>query len=347
MVHVRLVVPHELTDQVLELLCQSPAVFSVAHFPDAAHKPEGDLVMADLAREDASVIISDLRELDLHKKGTIAIEAIDSAISDAADAAEKHAKGMQSDAVIWEQVESRTSEETELSASFLAFMIIAMLLVAVAVIEDSPVLLIGAMVVGPEFGPLAGICVAIVQRRREMAKKSVEALAVGFPVAIVITYVATVVWRAVGIAPETIQNESQVLLSFISHPDWFSVIIAFLAGMAGIISLTAAKSGALIGVLISVTTIPAAGNMAVAAAYQDWDEAWGATQQLAINLVSIIAAGVLCLYVQRRLYIRRRKRHLSDPERQAAGLPSDRTAHGSVVLSGREIERLQKSKRRP
>ena len=38
------------------------------------------------------------------------------------------------------------------------------------------------------------------------------------------------------------------------------------------LSLSTAKSGALIGVLISVTTIPAAANIGVAAAYQDWDE---------------------------------------------------------------------------
>ena len=39
------------------------------------------------------------------------------------------------------------------------------------------------------------------------------------------------------------------------------------------LSLTTAKSGALIGVLISVTTIPAAANIGVAAAYGDWGEA--------------------------------------------------------------------------
>ncbi|MET0915285.1 MAG: DUF389 domain-containing protein [Jiangellaceae bacterium] len=45
-----------------------------------------------------------------------------------------------------------------------------------------------------------------------------------------------------------------------------------MAGIAGILSLTAAKSGALIGVLISVTTVPAAGRSAVASlsASREW-----------------------------------------------------------------------------
>ena len=65
------------------------------------------------------------------------------------------------------------------------------------------------------------------------------------------------------------------LTGFISEPDFFSFFVAFVAGTVGILSLTNAKSGALIGVLISVTTIPAASNIGVAAAYGDWNEAGG------------------------------------------------------------------------
>jgi len=311
MIHLRLVVPPDLTDQVLDLLCDSPAVTSVVRIEGAAHKPEGDLILADVAREDASVIVSDLRHLDLDHRGVIALEEVDSAISDAAKAAEKAAKGLPSDAVVWEQVEARTSEETELSASFIAFMIIATLIASVGVIQDSPILIIGAMVVGPEFGPLAAVSVAIVQQRRDLAKRSLTALAVGFPVGIGVTLLAAMFGKAVGISPGDLAPQHQVLTGFISHPDWFSFIIAFLAGTAGMISLTSAKSGALIGVLISVTTIPAAGNMAVAATYGDWGEVAGAAEQLAVNLTSIVLAGVITLAVQRWFYVRRRKRHLA------------------------------------
>ena len=65
------------------------------------------------------------------------------------------------------------------------------------------------------------------------------------------------------------------------------------------LSLQTAKSSALIGVLISVTTIPAAANVGVAAAYRDWDEWRGAALQLAINLSMIVVAGVATLAVAR------------------------------------------------
>ena len=80
------------------------------------------------------------------------------------------------------------------------------------------------------------------------------------------------------------------------------MVVALLAGTAGMLSLSTAKSGALIGVLISVTTIPAAANIGVAAAYRNWDECQGAALQLAINLGAIVVAGVVTLAVERAAF---------------------------------------------
>ena len=132
----------------------------------AARRPAGDVILADVAREDASVVISDLKELGIHHDGSITLEPIDTQISEHAERAIEHAKGAPADAVVWEEVEARTNEHVELSGVFLAFMVLAGLLAAVGIYQDSPILIVGAMVVGPEFGPLAGLCVALVQRRR-------------------------------------------------------------------------------------------------------------------------------------------------------------------------------------
>lgn len=347
MIHMRLVVPDDLKDQVVDLFCGSEAVSSVICLEDAAHKPQGHVILADVAREEASVIVSDLKELDLDRRGTIALENVDTAISDAADKAEKAARGAPADAVVWEEVESRTSEETELSFSFLAFMVIATLIAGVGVITDSPILIVGAMIVGPEFGPLAAVCVAIVQKRRDLAKRSMIALAVGFPLGIGVTFVAAELGRALAIGPANLADASQPLTNFISHPDWFSVIVATLAGIAGMISLTSAKSGALVGVLVSITTIPAAANIAVAAAYSDWSEMGGAATQLGVNLASIVVAGVATLFIQRQYYLSRRRKHLSDPIRREVGLPMGRSRRGSVVLSDKDLTELQRQEPTP
>lgn len=309
MIHVRVVAPPDLTPAVLRVLHAMPSVYNIVHLPGAASRPNGDLIFGDVAREDASVVISDLRELGLAERGTIAIVELDSSISETARRAERAARGAPADAIVWEEVETRTSESADLSLSFLAFMILATMIAGVGILTDSQILIIGAMIVGPEFGPLAGICVAVVQRRLSLATRSLAALAVGFPVAILATTLGTLVLRGFDRGPEALSEASRPATLFISHPNVFTVIVAVLAGIAGVLSLTTAKSGALIGVLVSITTIPAAANMGVAIAYGDWNEFGGALAQLALNLAALVTAGVATLALQRLAYGARRERH--------------------------------------
>jgi uncharacterized hydrophobic protein (TIGR00271 family) len=332
MIHLRIVAPEEPAHKALDLLCASPAVINVVHLHAASKKPRGDVILCDVAREDASVILSDLKELDIPRLGSIAMENIDTAISDAAVAAEKAAPGLPSDAVVWEEVEARTSEQTELSFSFVLFMIAAMQIAAVGLILDQPILIVGAMVVGPEFGPLAAVSVALVNKQGPLARRSLLALAVGFPAGMVVALLTTLVFIGVDVFPEDFREAQHPFTEFISDPDFLSFFVAFVAGSAGVLSLTSAKSGALVGVLISVTTIPAASNVGVAAAYDQWSDAGGAALQLAINLSGIVASGVLTLFVQRRYYVMRRRKHLMDPVRTEAGLPLGRSMRGTTEV---------------
>ena len=304
MLHLRLVSPPETVPQVLEYLTGLRSVTNVVHLPRAAQKPRGDLVLCDVAREDGSVVLGTLGTLGLSSEGSIAVLNVDVSLSEAARQAERYAEGSPADAVIWEQVASQTSESAELSGSFLLFMVIATLLAAVGILTDSAILVIGAMVVGPEFGPIAEFAWLWWLADRISAKRSLVALLVGFPLGVAAAYAMTELLVWTGIAPQAFAAEHPQTL-FISRPDAYSAIVALLAGAAGMISLTTSKSGALIGVLISVTTIPAAGNVAVAAAYGNQHELYGALAQLGINLAMLIVSGILTLALQRMAFVRR------------------------------------------
>src|SRR5215208_4403901 len=117
MVHLRIVAPPDRAEQVYAMLCDTASAIDVIRVPGASRRPDGDLIMCDVAREDASVIISDLRELGIHHDGSISISSTDT-LSDFADAAIEHAPGAPADAVIWEELDQRTSESVELSAVF-------------------------------------------------------------------------------------------------------------------------------------------------------------------------------------------------------------------------------------
>lgn len=309
MLHLRIVAPPELADRVLEILDATESVINVIVLRGAARKPEGDVLLCDVAREDASVVLSDLRAMGVQERGSIAVEEVDTALSSLAVQAERAAGGSPADAVVWEQVTDRTSEESALSGSFLLFMVLAMLIGAVGIFLDSEILVVGAMVVGPEFGPIAGLSVALVQLRGALAGRSALALLVGFPVGILVTVAVVEVFQATGVTPEVFTERDHSLSRSIANPDFLAFFVAFCAGAAGMLSLSTAKSGALIGVLISVTTIPAAANVGVAAAYEDWEAARGSLAQLGLNLSAIVLAGILTLWVQRLLYLRRKAQH--------------------------------------
>ena len=304
LLHLRVTVPADRTAAVHDLLDDCPGVAHLAVVPGASVRPAGDLFLVDVARESADALVSGLRALRIDADGGIAMEAVDAAVSRPAEEAERRAPGDGQDAVVWEQVVRTTAADTALSVSFLAFLSIATLLAAVAVVTDSAILVIGAMVLGPEFGPLAALAVGLVHGRRAMARQALVTLAAGFAVAITVTTLAALLGRALGWFGPELLTQDRPATYFITHPDRWSLVVAVLAGVAGVLSLTSARSGALVGVFISVTTVPAAGAMALGLALGDGRELFEASAQLGINVAGILAAALLTLLAQRALWRR-------------------------------------------
>lgn len=308
MLHLRLITPSDRTDEVVLLVEKTVGTTHLVVLPGAARDPAGDVVMCDVAREAGDELLAGLRELGIDTTGSIAVESIDLSLSERADKAEADAPGEGADAVLWEHLSDATHEESTLSVTYLAFLTLATMIAACGVVLDNAILIVGAMAVGPEFGPLAGICTAIVQRAPRLALRSLIALLVGFAVAMATTVLFSLFMDAVGLFTEARLEADRPNTGFIYAPDWFSFVVAVLAGIAGTLSLTSAKSGALVGVAISVTTVPAAANAAVALSYGDTSQTWGSTQQLLLNLLGIIVAGTATLLAQKWFWTKHRRR---------------------------------------
>ncbi|MBC6458566.1 DUF389 domain-containing protein [Actinomadura sp. HBU206391] len=308
MLHLRVIVPGGRTDLVCELLAGHHGVTNMVVLPGAARQPEGDVVMADVAREAANEIIEELQRLGIDRDGSIAMERVDLSLSDAAETAEREAPGHGTDAVVWEELDRRTAEDARLTWSFVAFLALSMQLAAIAALIDSPILIVGAMVLGPEFGTVAAISYGILVADARRIGAAARTLAVGFLIAMVITFVCALVSKWIGVIQLDELPSSRPLTGFVYKPDRWSFIVAILAGAAGVLSLTADKSSALVGAFISVTTVPAAGNIAVAVALRHWHEVSGSFLQLGVNLAGMVIAGVVTLLVQKALWGFVRKR---------------------------------------
>ena len=155
---------------------------------------------------------------------------------------------------MWADVTQRAYEDSEFNWTFLTFMTLATLIAGIAIVLDSQILVIGAMVLGPEFGAIAALGVALVRRRAHLLRFAARSLLLGFSAAICTTTLFVLVAKSLGWVSIEDVTGPRPDTGFIYTPDKWSFIVAIIAAAAGVLSITSARVGGLSGVFISVTT---------------------------------------------------------------------------------------------
>ena len=319
MLHLRITSPTDLTEEVVAAFTGDPAVSQLAVLDGASRFPEGDIVSVDVAREAVNEFIDRLEQIGIQERGTVHIEPVTAFVSRAALDAERDTPGASADAVVWAEVTQRAYEETELNWTYVSFMTLATLLASIAVVLDSQVLVIGSMVLGPEFVAIAALGLALVRRRPTLLTRAAATLVLGFAIAIAVATLAALAARALGWVTAADITGARPGTDFIYSPSKWSVVVAVVAAAAGVLSLTSAKVGGLSGVFISVTTVPAAGNVALGIAFGATGELEGSALQLLLNISGMVVAGWATLalqdFVWDRMARRRRRRGVHSPPR--------------------------------
>ena len=301
MLHVRVVSPPGSTDRLVERLSADPGVRNLVVMRGAARHPDGDAVQFDLLTRFANPVLRELRA-QVQEHGSVVIQNVDAAISGPREPEDHRRQRFGEVPPVWEMVESQIRAGGEYPLSFYGLLIIAGLIGAVGILTNSQILIVAAMVVGPEYGAIMATALGIDQADGRAVRQGLAALAAGFAMAVVATLVFGLLIRWSGETPRLYESGVRPVSELINSPNVFSVIVAVLAGVVGVVSLTESRANALIGVFISVTTIPAASDMGLSAAYGSWREARGSTLQLLLNVVLLIAVGALGLGLQRSIW---------------------------------------------
>ncbi len=300
--HVRLVSAPDRTDVLLEALASDPGVSSLVVLPGAARRPGGDAVQFDVGPGSANSVFRQLKSFQDGHGEAVAVEYVDATLGEAPTPAAKHFVVQRDLPPVWELVEARIRSDAVYAPSFYILLAIAGLIGAVGILTNSQILIVGAMVVGPEYNAIISVALGIDQRARRPVLRGLLALLVGFAAAMVVTLLFGLVIRWSGHTPRLYEDGVRPVSSLINNPNLFSVVVAVLAGIVGVVSLTEARAGALIGVFISVTTIPAAADVGLSVAYSSWPEARGSAFQLLLNVVLLIAVGAGALRLQRIIW---------------------------------------------
>ena len=308
MQHLRIASPAHLTDDVLAVFTDDPAVSHLAVLRGASIEPAGDIVLADVAREATNEIVDRLVDLGIPELGTIHVEPVTTWVSRAGFDAERHTPGSSADAVIWADVTQRAYEESELNWTYLAFMTLATLLASIAIIVDSQILVIGAMVLGPEFIAIAALGLALVRRRRTLFGLAARTLFVGFAVAIALTTLAALAARALGwIVTEDVTG-ARPGTDFIYTPDKWSFIVASSPPPQASCPSPPPRSEDCPGCSSPSRPSPPQATSRSASPSAHWDEVTGSAIQLALNISGMILAGWATLALQHLVW-NRKARH--------------------------------------
>jgi len=304
MLHVRVVSPAALTQQLTDRLAAAPGVENVVVRAGAARRPAGDAVQFDVHDATANPVFTALRDLGLDRACVICVERVDATLTRQVPAVARRGVLRRETAPVWEMVVAVIRDGAAYAPSFYLLLAIAALIGAVGILTNSQILIVGAMVVGPEYNAIIAVALGISRRARVEVRDGMLALCWGFLAAVALSFLFSLAVRGSGKTPVPFLKGERPVADLINSPDIFSVIVAVLAGLVGVVSLTEARANALIGVFISVTTIPAAAAIGVSLAYSDWSDARGSVFQLLLNVVLLIAVGAAGLRAQRTIWRR-------------------------------------------
>jgi uncharacterized hydrophobic protein (TIGR00271 family) len=201
--------------------------------------------------------------------------------------------------LIWADVLGQARANARPVARYLVFMVAAAIIAAFGVIEANQILIVGAMAVSPDLLPITAACVGLVSRRGRLVRRALVTLAVGMGAICLTAAVLTVVLDLLDLLPSDFEV-GETALSGLTTVNSSTIGVALAAGVAGMLALETRASSA-VGVAISITTIPAAAYLGVAAGVGEASKALGALAVLGVNVAMLLVAGTLTLFVQRRL----------------------------------------------
>ena len=187
MLHVRLVSPAALTRSLTDRLAAAPGVHNVVVRAGAARRPDGDAVQFDVRDAAANPVFTALRELGLDRDAVICVERVDATLTGQSPAAGRRGALRRETAPVWEMVEAVIRDGETYAPSFYILLAIAALIGAVGILTNSEILIVGAMVVGPEYNAIIGVALGITRRARSEIQDGLLALCWGFLAAIVLT----------------------------------------------------------------------------------------------------------------------------------------------------------------
>lgn len=208
-------------------------------------------------------------------------------------------------ALVWADILEQARRRAGAPGRYLLLMAAAGVVGAFAIMNDSPVLIVGAMAMSPDLLPITAACTGLVLLRPRLVRRGLGALFLGFGVLFAVSAAVSGLVNLFDLLP--LGFSLGEIPAAQTHIGVSTIPVALAAGAAGILAVETRASAA-VGVAISVTTVPAIAYLGVGLGVGEFGKSLSAFWVLAANVAMMLIGGSTTLGVQRALALRSKPR---------------------------------------
>jgi hypothetical protein len=230
----------------MEALSRNTGVLNLVHLPATSRMPKGDAFQFDVITAEANKVLHLLRSLEIDRRGSIMIDTVETSISDAAARAEGREPPGKEFSPVWERVDATLRAMGTYPPSWFVLLTIAGLIATVGIVTNSQILIVGAMIVGPEYSAIVSTAFGINKRDGPRVREGLKVLLIGFLIAILACLLFGLLIHGFSLQDQAFAHGTRPVSSLINSPNFYSVVVAVLAGIVGIVSLTEARVSTLV-----------------------------------------------------------------------------------------------------
>ncbi|WP_266074875.1 TIGR00341 family protein [Haladaptatus caseinilyticus] len=199
------------------------------------------------------------------------------------------------DRIARDEILTQAREMSPRLQTFVFMTVVSAVVATAGLLLDSPAVVVGSMVIAPLVGPALGAGVGTVLHERDLFHRGVKLQLLGVGTAIASSTLFALLVRHLFLFPPNTDIVAIQQISGRLTPDFLSLIVALGAGAAGIVSLAAGVSVALVGVMIAAALIPPAAAVGVGIAWGEPMVALGASVLVLVNVLSINLSAIATL----------------------------------------------------
>lgn len=188
-----------------------------------------------------------------------------------------------------EELLTGVSARAEASHYFFLLTILSTIVAYIGFIENSPAIVIAAMVLAPLLGPSIaagfGSLIGNLPLWNRAMKASISGIGMALIVSIILGFIYPVDLTSTEVASRTVFS-------------WSILVLALVSGVAGALTFTTALSEALVGVMVGIALLPPIVAVGCTLAQGDWIAARGAILIFGANLSGLNLASILTFRLQ-------------------------------------------------